>query len=321
MFDHDIETFRDYFERDLEKGFSADITCCDKCHDEFLSIWPLTASADNEAFDGKSIDLHTFYTGSYLRDVFTHAEFDEYICQLDCPRCGEKLGWKIWPYNFPFNVPDSFEYTVKEVSKIAEKTPFLLLENDFCREVLNAVRELAAQIPAAPVDQHLFRARSTASGHIEHQMQSFDMPPKRFVHEGRYNHAGGPVLYLSSDAATCQAELRNAQCIVIEFRLKRELRILDLTDPFNKHGSHADLLNCLVYSALISAKQHDEGMHKPHYVVSRFVADCARSAGFDAIKYPSTRRSEGNFNLVLVNSAFTLKGNAEVLAYYQRLAA
>lgn len=319
MIDHALDTFRDYFERDLEKRFSADITCCDKCHDEFLSIWPLAATADNEAFDGYAIDLDTLYTGSYLRDEFTHEEFDNYVCQLDCPRCGKKLGWKIWPYNFPFNVPDSFEFTVNEIDALAQTTPFLLLENRFCREVLEEIRELATQIPTSSFSPALFRARSTKSGPVDKQLSNFDIPHHKYVYEGRYNHAGGPVLYLASDTVTCQAELRDSPCVVVELHLKCSLRILDLTDAFNKHEMHADLLNCLVYSALISAKQEDDGMHKPHYVVSRFVADCAKSAGFDAIKYPSTQRTGNNFNLVLVNSGITLEANASVLAYHDMI--
>ena len=40
------------------------------------------------------------------------------------------------------------------------------------------------------------------------------------------------------------------------------------------------------------------GYDKPAYIFSRFIADCAKSAKFDAIKYPSTKKLKDNFNLV-----------------------
>lgn len=68
-----------------------------------------------------------------------------------------------------------------------------------------------------------------------------------------------PVLYLASDLLTCQAELRGVESTVLEFTLTESIHVLDLIDPYEQHRGHDDLLNSLVYSALLSAKQHDEG--------------------------------------------------------------
>lgn len=207
--------------------------------------------------------------------------------------------------------------TIREVSQLASSTPFLLLENEFCKQVLAAVRDIGKSASPKLLDQPLFRARSASPAPPLQSIDSFDFPPAAFISEGRYNHAGAPVLYLASDKETCQAELRDSACLVIEFTLIAPVRILDLTDPYKAHQEHSDLLNSLAYSALVSAKQRDDGWHKPHYVVSRFVADCARSAGFDAIKYPSTRKTMTNFNLVLVNSSKPLASCAQVIAYHR----
>jgi RES domain-containing protein len=317
MNDIDLEAFEEYFYRDLEKWFSADIACCDHCYDDFLSMWPHADYADECYFQTQSIGLDCFYSGSYLQDYYSKAEFDRFIAKIPCPRCGSPLGWNIWAYNLPFDVPRDFEATIIQVSELARSTPFLLLEHNFCQKVLSSIRDLSKAVVPAPFGATLFRARSINKADLPQHILTFDFPPPPVVQEGRYNHAGAPVLYLASDKETCLEELRNSPCLVLEFELLPPIRVLDLTDPFGAHEKHADLLNCLVYSALASAKQIDDGWHKPHYVVSRYVADCARAAGFDAIKYPSTRRTVKNFNLVLVNTSIPLAKSARVISYHQ----
>lgn len=317
----DFDSFEVCFYRDLEKGFSADIACCDQCRSDFLSMWPYADHADDRDFDTTGIDLDTCYSGSYLRDQYTEAEFKEFTRQLRCPRCDRPLNSKIWLYNFPFDVPPDFERKIREINAIAESTPFLLLEHRFCREVLLSIRELSGVVQNSRIETSLFRGRRTEAFDLPQSVETFDSPSRNHVEEGRYNHAGHPVLYLASDKETCKAELRDAACLVLEFELLRPIMVLDLIDPFESHEAHADLLNSLVYSALVSAKQSDTGWHKPHYTVSRFVADCARASGFDAIKYPSTRRSGRNFNLVLVNSTIRLAADARIISYHQLNAA
>lgn len=317
MSDLDFDGFEEWFYHDLEKTFSADIACCNYCHADFLALWPHAYNADNNDFQTREINLDWFYETGYLRDEFSKEEFDHYIAEMQCPRCGSFLSSSIWAYNFPFDFPEDFEETIRKVSELASLTPFLLLENEFCKQVLAAVRDISKSVAPTLLDQPLFRGRSTSPLPPQQSIDSFDFPPAAFVREGRYNHAGAPVLYLASDKETCHAELRNSACLVLEFKLLAPIRTLDLTDPYKAHQEHSDLLDSLVYSALVSAKQRDDGWHKPHYVVSRFVADCARSAGFDAIKYPSTRKTRTNFNLVLVNSSKPLASCAQVIAYHK----
>ncbi len=111
--------------------------------------------------------------------------------------------------------------------------------------------------------------------------------------------------------------MREQPIVVAEIYLKKPIKILDLIDPFEAHAEHGDVLGGISYSALVSSFQEDDGWHKPKYVFSRFLADCARDAGFDAIKYPSTRLMENNFNLVLVNSNLTLQEDANILRFIE----
>ena len=321
MSNPELNSFEEWFFRDLEKGFDSDIACCDNCHDEFIEFWPYADSTDDFEFQTRGIDLNWFYEHSRLRDEYSKSDFDRLISQMSCPRCGSALGGTIWAYNFPFDVPRDIEHIIREVSALADESPFLLLEHEFCRQVLSAIRALAGTINPEPLTQHLFRGRSEVRGPIEESIHAFDFPPPMYVQEGRYNHSGHSVLYLGSDVETCHAELRNTESLIVELAISGNFRILDLISPYKADQSNlidTDLLNCLVYSSLVSSKQEVNGWHRPHYTVSRFVADCARSSGIDAIKYPSTRKSGGNYNLVLLNTSHRLEHVARAVQFHRR---
>ena len=312
----EVQIFREWFYRAVDSWFSADIACCDSCYDEFIAIWPYAYDANDAEFQSNGIPLDCLYSGSRLPEIYSRDDFNRLVKEIECPRCGADLIGNIWAYELPFDIPDNFENTVREIADIASRTPFLLLEHPFCQDILRAIKELIGSSSATQINTSLYRGRSSEKNDVTEEIASFDFPPKRVVEEGRYNHAGNSSLYLASDADTCVAELRNTNSTICEFFFEHKLHILDLVSPFDNHEKSADLLNALVYSALVSAKQPEEGFHKPHYVVSRFVADCAKLAGFHAIKYPSTRMTKTNFNLVLLNPELTLEKYAKVVSYH-----
>lgn len=311
---NDFDVFEMCFFEDIESWFSADIACCDNCYDDFLSIWSRAYYANDCEFQKNSIDLDCFYSGSRLQQFYTKEEFDYYVTQISCSRCGDSLKGNIWAYELPFNVIPNFEQTIIEIGKIACFTPFLLLKHNFCQEVFSTIQKLGNVTQPFVYNSSLFRARIKQGNPLK-QLSDFDFPPKNYVTEGRYNHAGNSVLYLASDIETCKAEMNNKECLAIEFVLSSPIKILNLSESF-EHELESDLLDNLVYSALISAKQSDDGWDKPHYIFSRFIADCAKYSGFDAIKYPSTKRTADNFNLVLINNSLTLESCSKVISYH-----
>lgn len=145
-----------------EVGNAADIACCNHCYADFLAMWPHAYDADNNPFQTTEIYLDWFYEAGYLKDEFSKEEFDRYIAEMHCPRCGSFLAASIWAYEFPFEKPDDFEVTIREVSERASSTPFLLLENEFCKQVLAAVRDISKSASPKLLDQPLFRARSAS---------------------------------------------------------------------------------------------------------------------------------------------------------------
>ena len=312
---HDLAAFESMVYADLEKAYDSTIACCDECYDEFLKFWPWADKADDYEFQKRGIDLKWFYDNGRVKDLWSEEEYWALMDELGCPRCLAPLKGTIWAYELPFDARD-LEDEIFEVSELARQTPFLLLENEFCQRIYSAIKETAKHVFPSHMGHPLYRARIKNNG-LQHLITEFDFPPPQYVGEGRYNHAGNPVLYLASDLKTCKAEVRAENVLTLEFELTQPLKIFDLTSEFYEIREYEDLLRCLVYSALISAPQAEDGLYKPHYTVSRFVADCARSAGFDAIKYPSTRSASGSFNLVLVNQKLRLEQISKNIKYIE----
>lgn len=308
----DESAFEDVFLQELDSWFGADIACCDRCYEKFLEMWPTAYSADSAEFQCNQIQLDAFYDGSRINAFYSKEQFERFLQKLDCPRCGEKLGYTLYPYELPFDVPGKFEENIAEISAIANETPFLLLKNEFAQNILTTLEALSQVTAHTKMPSNLFRARGL-KGLREMSVDQFDFADPAYVGEGRYNHAGQPVLYLGDSKETCFHELRGAHCAIAEIALKDEFKMLDLATPYESHEEQSDLLNALAFSALLSTPQEGAGYQKPAYVFSRFVADCARSAGFDAIRYPSTRATGESYNLVILNTVFSLGRSSHLI--------
>ena len=302
---------------EVESWFSADIACCDNCYDDFIAKWPYAYSAKNAEFQCNSIGLDCFYSGSRLRDSFTEKEFWQLLPTIKCPNCGNSLTYNIWPYELPFIPRRDHEDTLEEIATLSRKAPFLLLTHPFCKEVYAAISKVASDCTAEIIKTRMFRGRSFPIG-SDPLLIDFDRPPPERVKEGRYNHAGDPVLYSASTDETCRAEMRHTKNLCIaSYEFPVPLKILDLMEPDEADHDFSDLFSFLVYSALLSAKSQDREFSRPEYVFSRFIKDCARNTGFAAIKFPSTRVGEASFNLVLIEPSLTLAKHAKEPKIYR----
>jgi hypothetical protein len=313
---HELRVFDDMFYRDIESGWNADHMYCDECFDEFIAEWPLAYSARKAELQCAQIDLDTFYSGSRLQEVWSKEDFDRLIVQLRCPNCHAPIGCNIWPYHLPFDAPPTFDRDVQEIGELAKRAPFLLLSHPLSQKVFELVKRVSVDAIPRVVTERLYRARSVNAS-VSEDLRCFDFPPADVVSEGRYNHAGKPVLYLASSLETCVAELRNAEALVASFNFTKSLKILDLMDIDAFEGEDHDLLGALSFSALISAPENGNGWNRPAYVFTRFLADCATFSGFDAIRYPSTRLSgqDGSYDLVLLKDDVPLRSAVTNVAY------
>lgn len=311
-FEHELACFEEYLFRDLDGWFCAEIACCDHCHDDFINVWPHAYNAESAVFQTNQIDIEVFYEGSHLQETFTKARFFELMQYFPCPWCGAKTTNNLYPYELPFEVLPNFKRHMAEIQVLASRTPFLLLEHPFAESVLQKLKAISAKTPRTSFD-YLYRGRGKEKLESRDNRE-FYFPPSQFVGEGRYNHAGSPALYLGSSPNTCFYELREQSCAVAKIAIHRELKLLSLVDTWDADTGEDDFLNTLSYSALLSAPRDQGGEDKPQYVFSRFLADCAKSSGFDGIKYFSTRPGVESFNVVLFPDSFKSGSDFEVVS-------
>jgi RES domain-containing protein len=283
-------------ESDVEAWVNSSIACCDVCYDDFVLRWPLAYHRDVK-LQIDSIDPSAFYDGSkHVKEEFKEPDFFRLWALIACPRCGEPMGGNIFPFEFPFSRTRFFEEAFEELGKLAYNTPFLVLSNSLARDIFEEVKNTCSKISAATPYQRLYRGRCIENPTFD----AFDAPPASMLREGRYNHAGKPVLYLASDERTCWDECRKPKTkfFILEFSVQSPLLLLNFSD----FDQLSDLSSALIYSSLMSSPTDSDSWNRPEYILTRFVADSARAAGVDGIIYPSCRDSSGD-NIVLLDSS------------------
>jgi hypothetical protein len=279
---------------DVEAWLDSSIVCCDLCYDNFVSKWPLAYHREAK-LQTNSIDIRAFYDGSkHVLEEFEESDFCRLWALVACPRCGEPMGGNIFPFEFPFEEAQFFEEVFQELGEIAHDTPFLVLTSSIARDIFKEVKKTCSKLSAGTPYECLYRGRCIENPTFD----DFDAPPESMVREGRYNAAGKPVLYLASDERTCWEECRKPrkQFFIAEFSVKSPLLLLNFSD----FDELSNLLSALIYSSLLSSATNSDGWNRPEYILTRFVADCAKAAGVDGIVYPSCRDASGD-NVVLLN--------------------
>jgi RES domain-containing protein len=220
-------------------------------------------------------------------------------------------------YEHPFDVPDGFLSDIEEIAQIAARTPFLLLIHPFAEHTFKTLEALAKTTPITSISATYYRARKD-NGHILDALADFGPPPPEKVAEGRFNHAGHAMLYLALEADTAFGEVAapGVQYFVASLRIETNLKVLNLSLKNEADSEDEILIQCLARSALCAAPRTGEGWVAREYVFTRFVADCARNAGFDAIGYGSTKGYGAN--LVILEPPRPLSGIAVLEHITQR---
>jgi RES domain-containing protein len=279
----------------IDSWCSSSIACCDGCYEDFADKWPL-AYTRIDGIHANRIDVDTFYTNQWkLRGLFSRSDFLSLLPYVACPRCGESIGHHLYPFEFPFD-PQDFEKALARLGRLANTAPFLLLTDPLASKVKDSISHLCnVSNVGRDIPHPMYRGRRLDRKPVP---EDFLAPPAEITREGRYNHAGRPVLYLANDRKTCWEECRrpDQNFHVAEIRITTPIRILDLASA----EELGDDLAALLYSNLMTAPSSGQGWAKPEYVLTRFVGDCARKEDIDAIKYPSTRSGKGE-NIVLLN--------------------
>jgi hypothetical protein len=112
------------------------------------------------------------------------------------------------------------------------------------------------------------------------------------IPQGRYNHEGQSVLYLSENLETAVAEVFDrpgaeptGTVAVQGFDLLSLERVLDVRGT----PTRSLLYSALVYEGHLSRPVEHSSSWKPEYFVPRFVADLARLKGFSGIIYRTSK--------------------------------
>lgn len=299
----EIETFNDALSEDIDSDFASSICCCDACYDDFRAHWP-DVPFRNIEFQTLSMDAFYAVDNSRLPGIWSPAEISTLRHFVRCERCQEFVRGNIWIYEHPFSEVEHIERQIDELLTLADNTPFLLLEHAFAQRVLAHLRGEVKRAGTLAAGVSMFRARLSSSiqssGQAPESLPAYAPPPARLVGEGRFNHAGRPMLYLASSPEVAAAEIGvpGEQCHIAELVTSRSLVLLDLID-IDEEAPGFELMVPLAASALLAGPQSGEGWLKRPYVFSRFVADCARAAGYEAIRYASTKKVDGT-NVVIL---------------------
>lgn len=315
----DASIFNDVISDEVDSCYASSICCCDSCYDDFRYRWPGVAFR-NMDFQTNSVEVLWFIKNSRIADLYSPAELSTLQHFVKCPRCNEFIWANIWIYEHRFSNSEALELEIEELNQLGDRTPFLLLEHPLATKVLEQVRALVSTCKPVTLPPSLFRARTSSS--IAHHKQSpnditsYGHAPAGLVSEGRFNHAGSPMLYLASSAKTAALEISapdEVTCVAeIEFNL-RDLLILDLVD-LDEDDSSVEIFSAVANSALLSAPRTGTGWLRKQYVFSRFFADCAKSAGFDVIRYGSTKDLEGS-NYVLLEPKGSIEASGRLVSW------
>jgi hypothetical protein len=308
-------TFNDVLSDEVDSDYASSICCCDFCYDDFKAHWPDVAFREME-FQKQSIEAGWYLENSRMTSLYTPAEMSTLRHFVRCPRCFNTGASNLWVYEHRFSDAEQIERNIDHLLTVSRTTPFLLLEHPFAQDVLNEIMRQALNVKSAALPDIVYRARIakqvSEAALAPDAIETYGAPPAPKVTEGRFNHAGAPMLYLASSGETAAAELGapGTECFVGALRLLQEVKILDLLNVEEEEDGW-ELLQALARSALLSAPHSGEGWLRREYIFSRFVADCARAAGFDAIRYGSTKRPDGG-NWVILNPAQDLKSMASL---------
>lgn len=310
----EIDWFNDMLANEIDSAFASSIRCCDGCFDDFSAHWPGTTFR-NFDFQRGAIPVDLAVTQSRLPSIYSSAEICTFLYFVRCSRCGEFARNWIWIHECA--AADEIEKEIERVSLIVRRTPFLVLEDPFAQSVLAEIKRLGTTVAAQPLPCLLYRARGKVQigprPTEQVPIEEFGAPPAECVAEGRFNHAGMPMLYLADSMATTVAEIGapSQEFYVATLEIAGNYKVLDLiVDDPDEAGW--ELLGAIAASALVAAPRTGTGWVKKEYVFTRFVADCAIAAGFDCIRYGSTKHSTGsNFVLLLppkdISTIATLK--------------
>ncbi len=189
-----------------------------------------------------------------------------------------------------------------EFKSLIIKHPFLALESKIARDIKKEIE--AKKLPVDTVSGDFYRCRKVKNDKV-FDSKDLMFAPVGIPKEGRFNHSGQSHLYLSKEKETAKAEIIGevagshlvwVQKVNIEKPIDN---ILDLTFDWTCMTISTNaLLVALHAGGHILCTKDNKDNWRPDYLITRFIMDCAKNAGYNGIKYASARHYIGD-NIVL----------------------
>jgi hypothetical protein len=240
---------------------------------------------------------------------------DRLIENARCDNCGNDISemMQVWvrptsEVEFRAKVDRAIGRHGKRINEFRDfltKHPYLGAKHPMGRAIIRAV----AKITPSRVEGRWFRCLGKRKGKRAPSAEDFRAPHEDQeipISEGRFNHSGQAHWYLADSDRTAVAEVLDGGPGVVwtqQFKIQPCEKTLDVSRSIEGDSASAEAQPIEVALALVMMGALDGHVErkrawKPGYLVPRFVMDAAKLAGFEGIRYRSTRAWEGE-NVVL----------------------
>ncbi|MFD0792058.1 RES family NAD+ phosphorylase [Mucilaginibacter litoreus] len=213
-----------------------------------------------------------------------------------------------------------YKKKIDELLNFITAYPSLVVNNPLAKRIHKEI--MGNTLPVYKIDSARFFRGRLVRGSDVFTSEHLGAPTIGIANVGRYNHAGQSVLYLSESEEGSITEVLGDDSIkaliwMQEYVVTDVTNILDLTMDWDKYYSLDSILfTALLNNAVLERKTTSGSTWKPEYLLTNFVADTAKLAGYSGIRYNS---SVGwHPNIVLFDpkqSDVTPNGNPRVIIY------
>jgi hypothetical protein len=264
-----------------------------------LSLW----DAINKDFE--IIESNCLKNSESLFKAIAHSEYAEFSSLFENNVSRESKELLDIKSNEVQSIWDRFK------SEIKYKNRFHISKSNLINlEVLETFFNSESFIKIIKKGRSFYRCRiSNKTGYENKDMWN---PQNKFATSGRANPKGISYLYLGSRIETTFYESRASlfdYASVAEFRLKDDIKILDLRNPeydiiswseddiIDIFLTHASFIKTLQEEISLPIRKQDKDLD---YIPTQYISEYIKSLGFDGVEYQSSLDNEG-YNLAIFN--------------------
>lgn len=222
-----------------------------------------------------------------------YADFDRYSDIGLISRTDAEIQGKIWQAN------KKYKKSIDELLILIEQYPSLVLKNALARKIYKEIHE--HNTPSYALENiYCYRCRMPEK-RKKFTFKDIHAPKVGIAKAGRYNHSGQSVLYLSHHLETAVGEVSGVSTGEVDiwlqkYRIGKIEQILDLSPDWEGILNLSTLFTALIDSRILKRKSIDAmSTWRPEYLLTIFIADCAKSSGYRGIKYPAIKGYGDNY--------------------------